>query len=330
MDITCKEDCMRRVILVAALIAVMLTLSLFIDHVEVAFAQSPSVNNESDRITNARALINRGAYQEAISDLSEAVRSYGAEGNYRQQVKASILMGYAYQSIGHYNEAQKSLESAMAIAQKQGKERDMASIYAGLGDVYGVSGQSEKALEYLNGGLALAEKENDQLLASSILNNIGNLHTKNKNYSEAIKAYEGSIERSKGTKETMLFSRTLSNTAIVSAKAGRNENAREYVDKGVISIGSVDDSHEKILIMTNLGIAALTLYRQVVPKDGSLLTLAQKTLDNAMAIAERIKDPLGESYAAGYLGSTYEEAGQNEKALGLTRQAVLQRKKYTP
>ena len=63
--------------------------------------------------------------------------------------------------------------------------------------------------------------------------------------------------------------------------------------------------------MTNLGITALTLYRQVVPKDGSLLALAQKTLQNAVAIAEKIKDPLGASYATGYLGQAYEEAGQN-------------------
>ena len=60
-----------------------------------------------------------------------------------------------------------------------------------------------------------------------------------------------------------------------------------------------------------------------MPKDETLLALSQKTLENALAIAETIKDPLGASYAAGYLGNAYEEAGQNEKALNLTRQAVF-------
>ena len=163
-------------------------------------------------------------------------------------------MAYAYQAIGQYNEAQKSLESAMAIAQKHGNEREMASIYAGLGDLYGVVGQNEKAIEYLNRGLLIAEKESDQVLAASILNNIGNLHTKNRNYTEALKAYEGSIERSQGTKETMLFTRALSNAALVSAKDGHNEKAKELLDRALISIGSVEDSHEKVLVLTNLGI----------------------------------------------------------------------------
>ena len=80
---------------------------------------------------------------------------------------------------------------------------------------------------------------------------------------------------------------------------------------------------EKVFVLTNLGITGLILYKQVVPENKTLLALSQKTLENALAIAEVIKDPLGASYAAGYLGKTYEEAGQNESALNLTRQAVF-------
>ena len=94
--------------------------------------------------------------------------------------------------------------------------------------------------------LPLAEKESDRALAASILNNIGNLHTKNKNYSEAIKAYERSAELSQDTNETLLFTRALSNAALVSAKAGQNEKAKEFLGRALSSIGSVEDSHEKI------------------------------------------------------------------------------------
>ena len=124
-------------------------------HVGVVFAQSSATNTEPEGVIRARTFINNGAYQEALPLLAEAARSYGAEENYSQQLKAMVLMAYAYQAIGQYTEAQKSLESAMAIAQKHGNQREMASIYAGLGDLYGVSGQNEKALQYLNGGLAI-------------------------------------------------------------------------------------------------------------------------------------------------------------------------------
>ena len=315
---------MRRVILLVVFLILGLTLlSMLFADVGVVFAQPSGKSIEPDRITIARALISKGAYQEVLPILIKAAGSYGAEENYHQQVKALVLMAYTYQSIGQYNEAQKSLESAMVIAQKQGNQREMASIFAGLGDLYGVSGNNEKAMQYLNRGLLMAEKEHDQVLAASILNNMGNLHTKNRNYSEALKAYEGSIERSQGTKETMLFTRALSNAALVAAKDGRNEKAKELLYRALIGIGSVEDSHDKVLVLTNLGITGSLLYKQVIPENKTLLALSQKTLENALAIAETIKDPLGASYAAGYLGKTYEEAGQNEKALDLTRQAVF-------
>jgi CHAT domain-containing protein/Tfp pilus assembly protein PilF len=285
--------------------------------------QALGANPEPDKIARARALLDRGAYEQTLPDLVDAAASYGAAGNYHQQVKALVLMAYAYQSIGHYGEAQKSLESAMAIAQKGGNETEMAAILAGLGDLYGVAGQNEKAIEYLNRGLLMAEEKSDHALAASILNNLGNLHTKNNNYTEAIKAYEKSIERSQGMKETMLTTRALSNAALVSAKDGRNEKAKELLGRALVGVQSIEDSHEKILVLTNLGITGLVLYKQVVPEDRALVAHAQKTLENALIIAGQMKDPLGASYAGGYLARTYEEAGESEKALDLTRQAVF-------
>ena len=326
----------RMIFTLALLIIVFPTSSIMAADIEVLFGQVPAPrglqmgsdqasaeNTEPDRITRARTFLNKGTYQEALPDLVKAAESYGAEGNYHQQLRAMLLVAYAYQSIGHYGEAQKSLESAMEIAQKHGSEREMAAILAGLGDLYGVSGQNEKAMEYLNRGLLTAEKESDQRLAASILNNIGNLHGKNRNYTEAIETYERSVARSQGTKETLLATRALSNAALASVKDGRNEKAKELFDRALMGIASIRDSHEKVLVLTSLGSSALMLYKQVVPENRELLALSQKTLENALNIGEKIQDPLGASYAAGYLGNTYEEAGQNEKALDLARQAVF-------
>ena len=57
--------------------------------------------------------------------------------------------------------------------------------------------------------------------------------------------------------------------------------------------------------------------------DASLLQLALRSFNDAVAVAQAIGDDRAASYAWGYLGNLYEDEGRYQEALDLTRRAIF-------
>ena len=61
----------------------------------------------------------KGAFEQAIINGTEAARLYGEEGKFEEQVEVLIHLARAHQSLGQYKKSLKGLETALTLATKK-------------------------------------------------------------------------------------------------------------------------------------------------------------------------------------------------------------------
>ena len=265
----------------------------------------------------------RGAFEQAIIDLKESVRSYEKEGGFNKQSEALTLLSQAYQSIGQYEEALKSLKTAQVLAEKSGDRLRMASVQGNLGNLYIVTGPVDKAYQCLNEALAMARELRDSSLSATVLNNLGNLLTIQKKYTEAIDAYNESMMLAKKSNNHSLAARALTNAAMTSIQKGQYDESKVLLDKALDQIQNLDNSHEKAYGLINIGLTYHNLRPHLSDDNDLLSRLSYQAFNEAITVAETIGDLRAKSYACGYLGKLSEDEQRYQEALKLTRRAIF-------
>src|SRR5438093_12790198 len=147
-------------------------------------------------------LFQRGAFEQAAVNWTEAVGQYQQAGKAKEQGEALILLSQAYQSMGHYSDAFKSLKSALALAEQAHDSLRLAVVRGTAGKLYLAAGKNEEAEVYLRKDLLLAKELDNPALSAVSLNNHDNLLTSQKKYSEALAAYRESFSLAKATKNS--------------------------------------------------------------------------------------------------------------------------------
>jgi len=265
----------------------------------------------------------RGEFEKAVLAWTEAARLYAKEEKLNEQSYALTRLSQAYQALGQYREATKQLELALVLAEKSGNRAQMALVLGVLGNSYIATGPVDKASQYLNQGLAIARDLENSALTAAILNNLGNLLTSQKRYPEAVKAYTESISLANVSSNFSLATRALANAAIALMRDGQYEESQRLLDMASNEIRGLDDSHDKVYGLINIGLAYNDLRTHLLPHNELLLMLAFKTLNEAANLAERIGDRRTVSYAWGFLGKLYEGERRHQEALQLTRRAIF-------
>jgi len=280
---------------------------------------SPSEQHMEQGLNSFR----RGEFEKAVLAWTEAARLYAKEEKLNEQSYALTRLSQAYQALGQYREATKQLELALVLAEKSGNRAQMALVLGVLGNSYIATGPVDKASQYLNQGLAIARDLENSALTAAILNNLGNLLTSQKRYPEAVKAYTESISLANVSSNFSLATRALANAAIALMRDGQYEESQRLLDMASNEIRGLDDSHDKVYGLINIGLAYNDLRTHLLPHNELLLMLAFKTLNEAANLAERIGDRRTVSYAWGFLGKLYEGERRHQEALQLTRRAIF-------
>ena len=93
----------------------------------------------SVQLTDAQALIDRGAYQEAITTLWDYTQNNPSDPD------AYNLLGFSYRKSGQFDRAKKAYERALRL------DPDHKGAHEYLGELYVETNQLAKAEEMLNG-----------------------------------------------------------------------------------------------------------------------------------------------------------------------------------
>src|SRR5262245_16279087 len=278
-------------------------------------AAAPDTSPAARQMEEGLNSFQRGDFEQAALNWTEAARLYEAEQKPKEQSLALIRLAQAYQSLGQYSDALKNLEAALTLAEKSGDRTQIALALGTIGDVYIATGPEEAALKYLNEGLRIAREVNNQDLAATILNNSGNLFAAQKKYPEAVATYTESASLAESRNNPLLATRALTNAATASMQSKQYKEAKTLLDKALDQIRALEPSHEKAYGLINIGLAYDDLGSKLPDSKDSLLLLAHQTLSEAGTIADSIGDRRASSYAWGSLGKLYEDERRYQEAL---------------
>jgi CHAT domain-containing protein/Tfp pilus assembly protein PilF len=265
----------------------------------------------------------RGDFEQAALNWTEASQLYERAGDVRRQSEALVYLSQANQALGRYKEAGQNLELAQSLAEKADDRAQVASVLGALGNLYIATGPQETALKNLNEGLRIARELNNQDLSATILNNLGNLLTAQKKYPEAIAAYNESASIAKSRNNHALAGKALINAATASMQLKQYKEAKTLLDNALDEIHTLEPSHDKASGLISIGLAYDELRAKLPDSKDALLLLAHQTFSEATTIADSIGDRRSSSYAWGYLGKLYEDERRYDEALQLTRRATF-------
>jgi CHAT domain-containing protein len=303
-----------------------LVLSGMVLAVSLAFAHTAwavEAGSPEQYLEQGLQALQRGAFEDAVSSLSEAVRLYERAGKADAQGAAPMHLAQAHSALGQYRQAIRRLETALALAEKSGRPAQASVVLAGLGNAAVAVGELQPARTYLTKSLDLAKAGGDSALEAAVLNDLGNLSTMEKKYPEAISAYRESSLVAKRVGHGALTARALSNAAVAFRRNGQWRESETSLDAASDEIRVLGPSHDTAFLLIGLGLAYRDLRPSLPSSSDRLLLQAAGALTEAVRVAENASDRRAASYAWGYLGTLYEDDGRFADALQLTRKAVF-------
>ena len=281
-------------------------------------APPPTAKSQLDEGTQA---FRRGHFEEAAANWAAAATSYERAGQTDQQVVALTHLAEAYSALGSYGEAAKTLGIALSIAERSRDSARLTAVLSRLGAVSAASGDLDSAENYLRRGLRLARDARQRELTAALLNDLGGVLAARKQDADALRAYDESVTLAEQSGRRVLAAKALTNRAAALQRTGKATDARASLDAALASLKSSAPSHEVAFTLVTIGRAYENL-RSALPDAADALSMQAATiLRDAEAAAG--SDRRTASYAAGYLGAMYEEAGRNNEALELTRRAIF-------
>jgi len=285
--------------------------------VQGAFADAQTYVEEGQRA------FQKGAFSEAASNWEQAVAAFRTERNNHAEIATSVSLASAYQSIGQQRRAVQILEDALKQAEKTGDRSRVVLVKSKLGAALVLTLEAERAAALLREALAAARADQDAKLAGDILNDLGNLLATQQKYTEALTAFEESVALARQTSNSWLTAQALGNAAATAALAGEDRKADDWNTQALRATAQLGDSHAKAFLLLKAGQTDRQIKLTNAEPAQRLLLRAHQSFAQALAAAEKLEDRAIETYALGYLGQLYEQDGQGDAALTLTRRAAF-------
>jgi CHAT domain-containing protein/Tfp pilus assembly protein PilF len=276
-----------------------------------------------DLVAQGQRAFQKGSFNQAAEDWQKALVSFRKKGNAKAEILTALSLASAYQNIGEQQRAVQLLQTALDRAQKSGDRSMIILVKSKLGAALLMTLDLGRAAALLNESLESARTNGDSKLAGGILNDLGNLLNAQQKYSEALNAFEDSISLARQTSNSWLTAQALCNAAATAALARQFPRAEDLNTQAIRQTERLDASHTKTFLLLTTG----QTDRQIKPDDAAaanrLRQRAQHSFQQALELAQNIQDRPIETYALGYLGQLYQEDGQTDTALALTRSAAF-------
>ena len=264
----------------------------------------------------------RGSFEEAATRWQALAESHAQAGRPLEQSDALVGLAQAYLALGHYTKAAQQLELALALLHPLHDKVREATVLGALGHVYLAAGQRDAAEAYLHDGLGLARELNDPARTAILLNNLGALHAWQQQDGEALKEFAESRALADKAKLPLVAVQATLNAGKSSLRLGRLPEARSWLDQAADRLAPLLPSHEKAYALITLGVSYADLGVRVPGESGRLAKTAALKLEEAGDMGKAIGDRRATSYAFGFRGRLYEQAGRVDEALLLTRLAL--------
>jgi CHAT domain-containing protein len=261
----------------------------------------------------------RGDMEGAASQWQVAARGYEKAKQPQAHSVALVHLAQAYAALGHYSQAATSLHAALSLAERTGNRTQVARVLASLGDLALATGDLGDADRRLREALTRAHELGDAGLAATILHSRGNRFMAQQRSREALAVYRESAASAQQAQQAGMVARALAHAAMAAEQDGQRQVSQTLLADAWAHLQSDEPSHDVAYDLLLIG----RTYQRLAQMEPALVLKAAEAFTAAADLGQRLADARTLSYAWGYLGRLYEDAGRPQEALELTRRAVL-------
>ncbi len=266
----------------------------------------------------------RGGFDEAAAHWQRSADANHREGRKAEEAADLLNLAGAYQALGQHSHALNILQQAAEVAQQTADPNLMLQARSGLAVGQLMLHQADKAEAALREVLPAARTNGAPRLTAVVLNDLGMVLAAQKKYGEALASFEESAATANQSGLPEIAARALANAASAAERSGNAQKAESLNGDCLKLAAQLQAGHESAFLL----LTTAQTDDRLRPTDGAagrtrLLIRSQKSARRALEIAEEIQDPSISTYALGQLARLYEQDGQIENALGLSRRAAF-------
>jgi len=301
-----------------------LTISFFFTASVLGVTQQPDNTAAAEQVDAGKRYFRDGRFEDALAAWNVALDAYRVSGDKSGQARVLQHKAETYLAIGQNYKAVSDLNSALALAEAAGNDLLAVQVAGSLGTAYLLSNRSDEARELLENAVADERAGGRSASAAVAGNNLGNLLASQGEFEAAIPVYQQAMSDARAAGNAALVAKSSVNIARLLVESNRQQEALVQLSRATAQAESLPPSHEKAYVLISIG----RLYSDLAASSGTasadLQKRAYQTLNAAAAVAESIDDDRAMSYAYGYLGAAYEQAGRSEDAMRYTQKAMQQ------
>ena len=248
-----------------------------------------------------------------------------AAGGYARQVDELLRHADAQQQLGYYRRSIEELRAGLALAEETDDRYRIAALSSSLGSALLGVGETSAARRELQRSLDIARSVGSTGLEAVVRNNFGNLFAAEGDATAALGAYDDSARLALAAREPGLAARAAINAArlLVRPPQADIEAAEIRLRLALTALDQAPQDPEHAFELVSIGILLRELDAAAGPADQRRVDSAYAAFSRAVEIAAEFGDVRIELYALGHLGRLYEDRGQIDEALRLTREAML-------
>ena len=291
----------------------------------VLAASEPSTSTlAAEKLSTGERYFSQGRFEDALAAWNIALDEYRLTDDKSGQARVLQHKAEAYLSIGQNYKAISNLKSALALAEAAGDERLAAQVAGSLGTAYLLANRTDEAKKLLEKAVAEGRAGGRPGSAAVAGNNLGNLLASQGQFDAAISVYERAESDARAAGNDALAVKSAVNIARAWVEDNRQKDALAALSRVMGQAKALPASHQKAYVLISIG----RLYSRLDGSSGAtseeLVKRAYQALNEAATVAGAIDDHRALSYAYGYLGELYEQAGRNDDAMRYTAMALHQ------
>ena len=274
----------------------------------------------SQLLEQGQSAFDNGRFSEAAEQWQKALNNYRHHREVEAVIRTQIRLADAYQGLGQYRRAVDVLEVALTNATSSKVE--VLVTKSRLGAALIMTRELDRAATLLNECLEPAKADKDWDLEGQILNDLGNISLAQQKFTDALTLYEAGAAAALQAGNLLLVAQARCNAASAATQAGDHSRADQLNSQALDQIALLGPSHVKAFLLLTAG---QTDSQIKLNGDSAkrLMLRAHDSFEQALKLVTQIKDRALETFAQGYLARLYEQDGQPQAALTLTRQAIF-------
>jgi len=245
--------------------------------------------------------------RKTINDIEIArgllIKAIELDGNL---IKARILLGDTYDSVGDYDMAMDFYTLALKQAELKGDKHIIGSSLNKIGYTYIRKEQYDQALNYISRALKINEELGNKSEIGSSLNSIGIIYNYKGEYDQTLNYFNRALELREELGDKNKIASSLNNVAVIYEKKGEYNQALDYFNRALIISEKLDLKSTIALYLNNIG--------RVYTQKGKY----NKALDyfsRALKISEELGDKVRIGSSLDQIGWFYWGEGEYDQAL---------------